>query len=83
MSAQNTHHTPTFDHVFGSFHLVISAFIVIYLILGFLCISSEKCCIWKLCGDLKKEIRGELSLNVVTLQHCDVLTSRCRNVEVV
>ena len=66
MSAQNTHHIPAFDHVFGLFHLVISAFIVVYLILGFLCISGEKGGIWKLCGDLNKEIGGELSLNVVT-----------------
>ena len=42
MSAQNTHHIPMFDRVFGSFHLVISAFIVVYMIFGFLCISSEK-----------------------------------------
>ena len=63
---KNTHHILVFDRVFGSFHLVISAFIVVYLILGFLCISSEKCSIWKLCGDLKKEIGGELSLNVAT-----------------
>ena len=67
MSTQNTHHIPAFDHVFDSFHLVISVFIIVYLILGFLCISGEKCGIWKLCGDLKKEIGGELNLNVVTL----------------
>ena len=67
MNALNTHHIPVFDCVFGSFHLVISVFIVIYLILGFLSISSEKCDIWKLCGDLKKKkTGGELSLNVVT-----------------
>ena len=42
MSAQNTRHIPTFDHVFGLFHLVISALIVVYLILGFLCILGEK-----------------------------------------
>ena len=42
MSAQNTHHIPTFDHVFGYFHLVISVFIVVYLILEFLCILGEK-----------------------------------------
>ena len=93
MSAQNTHHIPTFDRVFGSFHLVISAFIVVYMILGFLCISSEKKGgIWKLCGDLKKEIGGELSLDVVTLnvmtlrsydmQHTstNVAMLRCRDV---
>ena len=64
--SKNTHHILVFDHVFGSFHLVISAFIVVYLILSFLCISSEKCSIWKLCGDLKKENGGVLSLNVPT-----------------
>ena len=45
-----------------------------YLILGFLCISGEKGGIWKLCGDLKKEIGGELSLNVATFQRSDVAT---------
>ena len=35
MSAQNTHHILTFYHVFGSFHQVISVFIVVYLILCF------------------------------------------------
>ena len=35
MSAQNTYRIPVFDHVFGLFHLVISVFIVVYLILGF------------------------------------------------
>ena len=63
-----------FDHIFGSFHLVISAFIVVYLILGFLFILGEKYGIWKLCGDLKKDIGGELSLNVAT--------SQCRDVDV-
>ena len=66
MSAQNTHHIPAFDHVFGSFHLIVSALIVIYLILSFLCISGEKGSTWRLCGDVKKKI-GEPSLNVVTL----------------
>ena len=42
MSAKNTHHIPVFYHVFNSFHLVISAFIALYLILGFSCISGEK-----------------------------------------
>ena len=42
MSSQNTHHIPTFYHVFYSFHLVISVFIVVYLILGFSCIAGEK-----------------------------------------
>ena len=80
MSAINTHHIPAFDHVFGSFHLVISVFIIVYPILDFLCISGEKCGIWKLCGDLKKEIRGELSLNVATLQRRDIGASQCPNV---
>ena len=71
MSAQNTHHISAFDHDFGSFHLVISVFIIVYLILGFLCISCEKGGIWRLCGDVKKEI-GEPSLNVVTLRSYDV-----------
>ena len=35
MSAQNTHHIPAFDHVFNLSHLVISVFIVVYLILSF------------------------------------------------
>ena len=56
MSAQNTHHIPACEHVFDSFHLVISAVIVVYLILGFLCISGEKCGIWRLCGDLKSRL---------------------------
>ena len=64
MSAQNNHYIPVFDHVFYSFHLVISAFIVVYLILGFLCISGEKDDIWKLCGDLKKKI-GDPDYNIV------------------
>ena len=65
MSAQNTHHIPAFYHVFGSFQLVISVFIALYMILDFLCISGEKGGIWRLCGDLKKEI-GEPSLNIAT-----------------
>ena len=56
MSAQTTHHIPVFDHVFGLFRLVISVFIVVYLILGILYISGENGDIWKLCGDLKKDI---------------------------
>ena len=56
MSAQNTHHIPTCEHVFNSFHLVISAIIVVYLILGFLYISGEKGGIWRLCGDLKRRL---------------------------
>ena len=75
MSAQNTHHIPAFGQVFSSFHLVISVFIVVYLILGFSCILGEKGGIWRLCGDVKKEI-GELSLNVETFQRRDVLTLR-------
>ena len=65
MSAQNTHHILAFYHVFGSFQLVISVFIALYMILDFLCISGEKGGIWRMCGDLKKEI-GEPSLNVAT-----------------
>ena len=72
MSAQNTHHIPAFDHIVGLFYLVISAFIAVYLILGFLCISGEKGGIWKLCGDLKKEIGGKLSLNITTLRSYDM-----------
>ena len=71
MSAQNTHHIPAFDRVFGSFHLVISVFIFLFMIINILCISGEKGSIKKLCGDLKKEIGGELSLNVTTFQRCD------------
>ena len=41
MSAQNTHHIPVFYHVFSSFHLVISVFIALFLILDFLCISEK------------------------------------------
>ena len=71
MSSQNTHHIPAFDHVFGSFHLVISDFIVVFMILGFLYISGEKGNIWRLCGDMKKEIR-EPSLSVATFSRRDV-----------
>ena len=56
MNAQNTHHIPVFDHVSCSFHLVISVLIVVYMILGFFCISGEKDDTWRLCGDVKKEI---------------------------
>ena len=42
MSAQNTHHIPAFDRFFASFHLVISAFIVVYLILGFCAFQVKK-----------------------------------------
>ena len=73
MSAQNTHHIPAFYHVFGSFHIVISVFTALYLILGFLCISSEKGGIWRLCGDLKKKI-GEPSRNITMLRSDDVPT---------
>ena len=71
MIAQNTHHIPAFDHVFSSFHLVISVLFVVYMILGFLCISGEKGSIWRLCGDMKKEIR-EPNLNIVTSQRHDI-----------
>ena len=47
-------------------------FIVIYVILGFFCIASEKGGIWRPCGDLKKEIGGEPNLNVATFQRRDV-----------
>ena len=76
MSAQKSHHIPVFDHVFGSFYLVISAFIALYLILGFSCISGEKGSIWKMCGDLKKEIGGVLSLNIAMLGRPNVATLR-------
>ena len=56
MSAQNTHHIPACEHAFGSFHLVISVVIIVYLILGFLYILSEKGGIWRLCGDLKRRL---------------------------
>ena len=56
MSAQNTHHIPACEHVFGSFYLVISVVIVIYMILGFLCVSGEKGGIWRLCRDLKRRL---------------------------
>ena len=62
MSAQNTHHMPACEHVFGSFHLVISVVIVVYLILNLLCISSEKGGIWRLCGDLKRRLEESLAL---------------------
>ena len=42
MNAQNTHHIPASEHVFDSFHLVIRTVIIVYMILYFLCISSEK-----------------------------------------
>ena len=54
MSAQNTDHIPVVYHVFGSFHTLISVFIALYLILGFLCILGENGGIWRLCGGLKK-----------------------------
>ena len=72
MSAQNNHHIPTFDHFFGSFYLVISAFIVIYLILVFLRILGEKAAFGSCVGDLKKEIGRELNLNVATFSRRDV-----------
>ena len=57
MSVQNTHHIRVCEHVFGSFHLVISAAIVVYIILGFLCILGEKGGIRRLCGDLKRRLQ--------------------------
>ena len=61
MSAQNIFHIPACEHVFESFHLVISVFIVVYLILVFLCILGEKCGIWRLCGDLKRRLEESLA----------------------
>ena len=54
MSTYNTHDIPAFYHVFVSFHIVISVVIALYLILDFLCTSSEKESILRLHGDLKK-----------------------------
>ena len=71
MSAQNTHHIPACEHVFGSFHPVISAIIFVYLILAFLCISGEKGGIWGLCRDLKRRLEESLAS---TSEHHDVLT---------
>ena len=42
MSAKKTHDILVFYHVFISFQIVISVVIALYLILGFLCTSSEK-----------------------------------------
>ena len=56
MSAQNTHHIPTIKHAFWSFHTLISVFIALYLIIGFLCISGENDGVWKLCEGLKELI---------------------------
>ena len=71
MSAQNTHDILVFYHVFDSFHIVISVVIALYLILHFLCISSENGSIWRMCGGLKKDI-GEPSPNVATLRSEDM-----------
>ena len=79
MRAQNTHDIPAFYHVFVSFHIVISVVIALYLILGFLCTLGEKCGIWKLYGDLKKE-NGEPSSNVPTSQRPHVATLRSDDV---
>ena len=79
MSAQNTHHILAFYHIFDSFQLVISVFIVLYLILGFLCILGEKERHLGPIRDLKKKI-GEPSLNVATFQRRNVLTSSHLNV---
>ena len=64
MSTQNTHHMPACEHIFGSFHLVISAVIVVYLILSFLCISGEKGGIRRLCGDLKRRLEESSALTL-------------------
>ena len=42
MSAQNIHHILTFYHVFGSFHIVISVVIALYLITRLLMHFREK-----------------------------------------
>ena len=48
MSTQNTHHIPTFYHVFDSFHIVISLVIALYLITRLLMHFSGKGVIWRL-----------------------------------
>ena len=78
MSAQNTHHIPTCKHIFSSFHLVISAVIVVYLILSFLCILGEKSGIWRLCGDLKRRLEES---SASTLRHPNVVTLRSYDVK--
>ena len=50
MSAQNTHHILAFDHVFGLFHLVISAFIVVYL--RFFCTFQVKPVAFESCVEI-------------------------------
>ena len=82
MSAQNTHHIPACEHVFDSFHIVIRAVIVVYLILDFLCTSGEKGGIWRLCGDLKRRLEESSAStsrhsNVAMFSRRDVPTSRC------
>ena len=72
MNSQNTHHIPVVYHVFGTFHTLISVFIALYLILGYLCILSENGGIWRLCGCFKKQIKDS-SPNVATFQCCDVV----------
>ena len=66
MSSSNTHHIPAFYHVFGSFHIIISVAIALYLITRLLVHFRGKDGIWRLCGDLEKKI-GEPSPNVATL----------------
>ena len=81
MSAQKTHHIPVIDHIFGSFYLVVSAFFfALYQILGFSCILSEKGGIWKLCGDLKKEIEES---SASTSRRSHFAMSQSRDIEVV
>ena len=77
MSDQNTHHIPACEHVFSSFHSVISAVIFVYLILGFLCISGEKGGIWRLCKDLKRRLEES---SASTSQRRDVVTLRSYDV---
>ena len=71
---KKTHHIPTFYHVFDSFHSVISVFIALYLILGFLCISGEKSSILRLYESLEKK-NVEPSSNVATLRSDDIPSS--------
>ena len=78
----------SYTHVRSPFRFISSSNKCVYRHISdtrILCISSEKCGIWKLCRDLKKEIKGELSLNVATLSLYDVqptsanvATLRCR-----
>ena len=62
--------------------LVIRTIIIVYMILGFLSISSEKCGIWRLYGDLKRILEKSSAStsqrsNVVKFSCRDVPTSQC------